>query len=374
MVQCSYDNSSFQSPGKQYRPKFRYCVPNGIVQQDVAHIADVGCGGLEFVPCYQYGLPEQNYGVEAPTNWSEWGFGTEAYRKTFLAALQSAQKNDMLVDFSQAASEGQGVPSEPGTVGLAMELAHVNFTLNAGEAFNGTLPLTQQPTNQLKVFMQELEEFGNQKFHAVVAAELLDVRNILVDDSHLSNTVGQIIDLSSFVDHDHGERVKLNWKAPSGDSTWRIIAFYERYTNQRSVAPGWDATNSIQNGSWIVDHFSANGSKRITDFFEEFVVPDEEARSLLSAVGNYAWEDSMEMHSALWWTPGFADTFGERRGYDIAICLPLLIEVQNYWDQSILPYCEKYSASNTTFAIRCSEDYQKTLNEGYQDYLEHFQN
>lgn len=65
------------------------------------------------------------------------------------------------------------------------------------------------------------------------------------------------------------------------------MAWYERFTNQRSINPGPDARGIIQNGSWIVDHFSADGADIMTKFFDDYIVPDEEDRQLLRKVGNY---------------------------------------------------------------------------------------
>lgn len=63
------------------------------------------------------------------------------------------------------------------------------------------------------------------------------------------------------------------------------MAWYERYANQKNVAPGLNSTNYIQNGSWVVDHFSAAGSRKMTDFFDQHVVSDDQSRQLLAAVG-----------------------------------------------------------------------------------------
>jgi hypothetical protein len=71
------------------------------------------------VPFYVYGLPAN---VDPPTDWNIYGFGTEAFRAVFEAALDAAVQNDVLMDFSLGASQGQGTPAEPGTEGLAVHL------------------------------------------------------------------------------------------------------------------------------------------------------------------------------------------------------------------------------------------------------------
>lgn len=90
------------------------------VTRDVAEIASVGAGGLEFLPYYQFRAPS--------ANWSTYGYGTNASRNIFRAAMQAAAENDLLFDFAIGANQGQGVPSEPESVGLALELVSVDFS------------------------------------------------------------------------------------------------------------------------------------------------------------------------------------------------------------------------------------------------------
>lgn len=54
-----------------------------------------------------------------------------------------------------------------------------------------------------------------------------------------------------------------------------------------SINAGVDPTGFLQNGSWIVDHFNAAGSEIMTDFFDNYVMPDAEDKVLLSKVGKY---------------------------------------------------------------------------------------
>ncbi|KXH64066.1 hypothetical protein CSAL01_01313 [Colletotrichum salicis] len=77
----------------------------------------------------------------------------------------------------------------------------------------------------------------------------------------------------------------------------------------------------------------------------------------------------MEMDTALWWTRNFADTFREQQGYDIATCLPFLIQRENYWAAQNLPYGESFlSRNNSTLVSRCNDDYRLTLQHGYEEY------
>lgn len=130
--------------------------------------------------------------------------------------------------------------------------------------------------------MYGLEEFGQQNLSAVLAVEVLDQP----EESPGTVVVGRIIDLS---DHLDPKTRFISWGPPSGDagSTWRLMAWYQRYTNQRSINGGPDARNFLQNGSWIVDHFSAEGAKKMARFFDEYVVPEARDKEALFRIAKY---------------------------------------------------------------------------------------
>jgi hypothetical protein len=99
-------------------------IPIESLQRDIADLASIGAGGFEFVPFYSYGNPT---GATPPTDWNVYGFGTEAYRGVFEAALEAAVQNDVLMDFSLGASQGQGTPAEPKADGLAVHLVTLPY-------------------------------------------------------------------------------------------------------------------------------------------------------------------------------------------------------------------------------------------------------
>lgn len=65
------------------------------------------------------------------------------------------------------------------------------------------------------------------------------------------------------------------------------MAFWQRYTNQRSCAGGLNATTIVGNGSWVVDHWSSLGAKRVTDFWESHFLSDREIARLMKSVIEY---------------------------------------------------------------------------------------
>jgi hypothetical protein len=96
---------------------------------------------------------------------------------------------------------------------------------------------------------------------------------------------------------------------------YELQAFYLRQPLSRENSP-WSSTPKtiFANGTIAADHFSVAGAKLITDFLEQHVL-DDETRALFGEVGNYLWEDSVEIDGYLYWTPGLEDEFFQT--YDV---------------------------------------------------------
>ncbi|KAH8707659.1 hypothetical protein GQ44DRAFT_691187 [Phaeosphaeriaceae sp. PMI808] len=309
----------FKDPPIQYRPKFRYWLPDASVthssvQDDIRQIAAVGAGGLEFLPFYNYGLGP------AVTDWSIYGFGTDAFNKLFRAALNASAALNLAFDFAFGGNQGAGVPSIVETSGLAKQLVIVSERLVA------------------------------EYFYASALDE-----NSLVDLTNVTH------------------KGSLTWTAPEGNGTWIIFAFYERYTNQRSCVSVSNATTALGNGSWIVDHWSASGAKKMTDFWDQQILSDVGIATLVREVGEYAWEDSMEMQAALPWTSDLFSQFEERHGYSITLYLPILFHATNSWGGHLPPYNITYTLGEyITDGGPYVQDYKTALSQGYIDYVEHY--
>ena len=86
----------------------------------------------------------------------------------------------------------------------------------------------------------------------------------------------------------------------------------------------------MENGSWVVDHYSSTGAQLVIDFWEEYLL-DNNTRSLIEEVGNYGWEDSQEFGAGtlVWWTPQLLDAFRSGRGYNLTKYLPLIYQYNN---------------------------------------------
>jgi hypothetical protein len=293
---ATHVNAQFKEPPVQCRPKFRYwlvlrrpatadldsnrfpdaSVTPSSIEDDIRQIAAMGGGGLEFLSFYNYGLGP------AVTDWSVYGFGTDAFTKLFHAALNTSAALNLAFDFAFGANQAAGVPSEVETPGLAKELVYGNTTIQSGATFSGAVPDPVVEFNQLTGFMNPAEPWGSNELVAVVAGRLV-TETLLSAPFYLSVLEeGSLIDLTNLTDTG-----SLTWTAPGNNGTWVIFAFYERYTNQRSCVSVKNATTALGNGSWIVDHWSANGAKKMTSFWDEQILSNTEIATLLGEIGGY---------------------------------------------------------------------------------------
>ncbi|KKY23906.1 putative secreted protein [Phaeomoniella chlamydospora] len=118
-----------------------------------------------------------------------------------------------------------------------------------------------------------------------------------------------------------------------------------------------------QNGSWVVDHFSAEGAQLIIDFWPESLLFDN-TPDLIRQVGNYMWEDSQKYKFGVttYWTPNLPHTFATNRGYSINKYIPVVTDVRGSTTSS-------YILDDGDEGVGFIEDYQQTLTELNQIYL-----
>lgn len=256
--------------------------------RDIRAAKEVGAGGLEFLPFYLYG-----FGIESLRgsgrevfatlpDWSRYGFGTPAFVDLFRDSLKAAQDADVILDYALGANQAQGVPSQVSTAGLAVQLLMGRTEISPHENFDGLLPQAQQPPDYILSglnFQHPLEQFGTPNLTAVMAYKIRNSTETgiveLEEDSY--------IDLLPLVQSDQ----LLRWSPPTTDDTWRVFSFWEAYTNQRSCDGVSNATDFLGNGSWTVDHFSKIGASRVTDFWDQHILSDEQVDGLLRSVGNF---------------------------------------------------------------------------------------
>ena len=329
---------TFQNPSVNVRPRFRYWIPDAdvdvnVVKSDIAGAKAAGAGGVEVLGYYDYG---GNAGSFEPTDWAKYGWGTDAWSKVhtqieaaltmadqiFDAALEAHAGNGLIMDMAMGPNQGQGVPAHGDEQGLMWDIIPYNTMVPPKGMFNGTLP-----------------GWGSGKLQAVVTGEVTSSVNTssagpgLPNGANGSRTqktlrASSLTDVTSKVGKDG--HFNADFAHETQGVEYLIMAVYLARSNARNQqppgvlrGPQTQPQDWRQNGSWTVDHFSATGAKVVTDFWEKYVLTGS-TKSLIRAVGNYFWEDSIEISPHIYWTPSLPQDFERDHGYSLSKWFPIL--------------------------------------------------
>ncbi|GJC88873.1 hypothetical protein ColLi_11711 [Colletotrichum liriopes] len=161
---------------------------------------------------------------------------------------------------------------------------------------------------------------------------------------------------------------------PSGDARFKIFAFYQKLSGNKNLKFESNSSSTLwDNGSYTVDHFSAQGARVTTDFWEKYIL-DDQVTAKLKEVGNYGWEDSLELVSNVSWSPTLPARFIKKFGYDLKPFLPLIIFSNNNLNlQGDAPGKLQVLLDQQEMGQGFVNDYRATLAEGYQEYLKTLQ-
>lgn len=326
------DPGSFENPSQHVRPRFRYWIPDASVElseiaNDLELVKRAGAGGMELLGFYYYGATQSTSLLTVPSDWTKYGWGTDAWRNLTLFTLQECKARDLLLDFALGPNQGSGVPAEPESEGLMTDLIPFNVSFPLNGTFDGQVP------------GWGTGEHVSSSVGLVVSSA---PANLSANPGFLGpvyyNGTNYTLDASSL--HDVTEEVSSNGqlKIQMPVSTigleYRLFSFYQKYPGYREQAspsdlnqdqvPQSPVTSYVENGSWVPDHFSSRGAQVVIDFWEQIL--DDQSRALFREVGNYGWEDSMEFGTgvAVWWTPKMLQRFKATKGYDFNKYLPLL--------------------------------------------------
>jgi hypothetical protein len=212
-------------------------------------------------------------------------------------------------------SQGAGVPAPWNSDGLLWDLNYDYAVVPIGGTFDGVLP-----------------GWNSGQLVAASTGLVLDFANFTTGGSNTTLAQASLTDITDKVASDGS--VKITFGSKDEGIEYRVIAYYLKhslYPEVESTAktavgvPQSPITTYQQNGSWVVDHFSALGAQTTIDFWENNIL-DENLIKLIKEVGNYVWEDSEEFYllENTFWTPDLTTTFLKNRGYSVNKYVPLL--------------------------------------------------
>ncbi|HJP77053.1 MAG TPA: glycosyl hydrolase [Pseudonocardiaceae bacterium] len=322
----------FVRPPAATAPKFRWWWPNGQVDaseimREVDEVADAHCGGLEVSDVHHSGLLDLD--VE------QFGWGSPRWLAALEAALSQAQRRGITIDLTIGPSWPAAVPTiTPDSAAASCELAHGIVTVAGGSTYSAPVPAP---------VVAMADGVTTQQLVALQAARITGAvsRN------------GTPLDPASVVTlTDQVSAGAITWTAPAGGD-WALISYWQRGSGQQPEAGPFTTPPA-----YVVDHFSAAGTRAVTDLWESTILSPH-IRRLIQAAGGALFEDSLEIETgATIWTPGLAEAFRADHGYDVLPYLPILVQVKG-------KYPFTYDAE-TTAHVR--DDLNLTLSNLYKQH------
>ncbi|KAF7198549.1 hypothetical protein HII31_00288 [Pseudocercospora fuligena] len=336
---------SFQNPSARARPRFRYWIPDAsvnlsTVQSDIANAGKVGAGGVELL-----GYLQLCPACELQD-----------------AALQATKDNNLIIDLALGPNQGAGVPAALNSDGLQWDLQPFNTTVAIGGRFSGVLPgwNTGPLVAATTGLVTKSTNVSSEITYTLSATSLQDVTSKVSSSGQLtvdfpSNVTGEhFVVFSYYLVHTQYREQQTPLLVTSGNGVQQspVVSF-------------------VQNGSWVVDHFSAAGAKAVADFWNEHLLSGGETADLVREVGNYVWEDSQEFPSNILWTPKVPEAFHTQHGYDLAKYLPIFMN-GNGGGVSILPVAAPpaFVTDEPLQDAKHVADFRQTMTELNKDYLD----
>lgn len=163
------------------------------------------------------------------------------------------------------------------------------------------MPFMQIPTSQTiaqgSVFNETIPGWLSGQLVAAVSAVVvsrtnvsfnvtgvLGVATVTYEDIVLQN--GSLRDITSTISENDSMSLDASKSLPDGHDQ-ELFFFYQKLSHNQNVHFASNTTATIwDNGSYIVDHFSAQGAKTVQAFWEDHLLTDK-VKDLLREVGNY---------------------------------------------------------------------------------------
>jgi hypothetical protein len=219
-------------------------------------------------------------------------------------------------------NQGTGVPADVNSDGLMWDLVLFDVSVPVGGSFNGTLPGWGTGTLEAAVTGLAIKsEFATSAAPSLPGDSAESRTQVTLAASSLQDITDKV---------DKNGHLEVQFDSTETGLNYTIFAIYLIHSDYRAQdgpkdigGPQTAAETLAQNGSWAVDHFSALGAETTTSFWEKYILQNG-TRELLMEVGNYGWEDSVEITGNIYWTKDMLKYFQADHGYSASKWLPTL--------------------------------------------------
>jgi hypothetical protein len=181
-------------------------------------------------------------------------------------------------------------------MGSSKSSTHTRAWLDLVVAYNLKVPSIESvPLDGY--FNKTLPGWGTGNLVAAVSALVIDSANVTrvvsglqgpmnVTHERLTLKYGTLTDVTDNIDSTNGV-LATKFPRSQKEGRYRVFSFYEKRTLKRNLQFATRGCSTIwDNGSFVVDHFSARGANAIIYFWKKHILPHGRIKELLMKVGN----------------------------------------------------------------------------------------
>jgi len=309
-------------------------VNNRSLTANMQQYAQVGLGGLEITPIYGVAGYESEFINYLSPEWMQ----------AFSYTLAEAKRLNMQIDIATGSGWPFGGGPLIGEAEACKDFEYKTWIVKEGKGIKEPIVFEQQPyldaigntiADKKELYptkgtvgaatlailkesehvkdVKKLAEpvYANKNLQALAINQLKYKKNLPLQVVMAYSEDGKSVDLTSQVD----AKGNLNWKAPAGN--WTVYALFMGWHGKmvERAAPGAEGN--------AIDHFSEPALKKYLSRFDTAFSGAD-----LSQLRGF-FNDSYEVDDARGqsnYTPGFFDEFKRRRGYDLKLFLPQLLQ------------------------------------------------
>jgi len=308
------------------RPEIRWWLAGGshtdeTLMESLEDIRAMGFGGIEVLTMAEEAIDRSRYGWDSP-----------AWYDTTKRLLEKCTEYGMAFSFTSGPNWQPAVPGiDLDSDQAAEELNFSAFKVPAGATVYAPLrpydlsadgpryvPRKQHYLKTVAARLAPQSESAEIRLGEKRNVGLFPIPGTEYETVYL--VPGSAVDLTELV-HPVGEHQFLTWTAPT-DGAYVVFSFWYHATAQLAEASFEPA--------YVINHIHPAGFEAQRDYWDRhFFTP--EIQKLIRANGQINFfQDSLEIttsqYSGLYWSSSFMEEFRTRRGYDLTLLLPMVIQ------------------------------------------------
>ncbi len=324
----------FMTPPTVAKPGIRYWLPRAAAQEDAVredmrNLAALGYGRVE--------VCSLTFFTSTKTLTDEEQWGTERWDSIVSAIVDECTQLGMIVDINNGDAYPIQMPSvmDADDPASAYEITFAEQNVAAGESYDDVIPERRT-----------IRKAGTTKLMSAYAYKIIDEQTL--DESSIIDLMPNIT-----VNEDDQNASTLSWTAPD-DGDYKIL-----FTFEQPIAGSNGSFTESEEGPYIVDHFSLEGTQAQIDYWTE-VFEENPDQLYISNI----FTDSIEVKADKHWTRNFRQEFIDRKGYDLAEYLPALGNL-TYYNQVDGP---GYNFTDDELTLQVRNDFRDVLTQLYEEY------